>query len=66
MQTATIGFIREDGDLAVIATLNNNDGHIGAANFIALVERLRQSLQAALDEPLQVFERQDAPDYVEI
>lgn len=66
MHTATIGFTRDDGDLAIIATLNNNDGHMDTLRFLTIVEQLRLSLQAAIDEPLQVLERQDAPDYTTI
>lgn len=29
MNTVTIGFFREDGDFAILATLNNNDEHQG-------------------------------------
>ena len=66
MNTASIGFTRKDGDFQILATLSNSEGLIGTPRFISIVETLRQSLQAAQDEPLEVLERQDAPDYVTI
>jgi hypothetical protein len=67
MNTASIGFIREDGDFAILVTMNNNDGQIGSTTFADLVERTRFQI-ANFMQPTQiiVIERQDAPDYVSI
>jgi hypothetical protein len=66
INTATIGFIRADGDLQVIATLNNNDQLVGHITFIELVESFRQTLQLYYNEHLVTYNRQDAPDYVDV
>ena len=66
MQTVSIGFFREDGDFQVLATLNNNDGLMGEARFLNMVESLRMTLDAATGETVQVLERQDVADYVTI
>lgn len=64
MKTATIGFIREDGDIQVLATLNNNDDTISPTHFKLLVESVRFSWERLSLENVQLFERQDTPDYV--
>ena len=64
MKTVSIGFTRDDGDFQIIATLNNNDELIDSVRFIATVSALRQTLQAASNEALQILERQDSPDYI--
>ena len=66
MKTVTIGYTREDGDFAVIATLNNNDGHMSDEDFDELRLALTISLAANTDLQLQMLERQDAPDYVNV
>jgi hypothetical protein len=64
MKTVTIGFMREDGDIQVLATMNNNDGIISPTHFKLIVEGIRFSWERLSLENVQVFERQDAPDYV--
>ena len=44
MTTYTIGYHRDDGDFAVLATLNNNDGHMGDPSFADLLERTRAQI----------------------
>jgi hypothetical protein len=55
MKCVSIGYFRDDGDFALLATLNNNDGDIQVFEFI--VEDLRRniSLSTGIDH---------APDYV--
>jgi hypothetical protein len=65
MKTVSIGYHREDGDFAVLATLNNNDEHMHDEDF----EQICKSLFRALDVSttglhIKAIERQDAPDYV--
>lgn len=62
----SIGFIRDDGDLQVLATLNNNDKLISGAAFSAIIANTRLALSGALHGVYVtiVFEREDAPDYV--
>jgi hypothetical protein len=66
LNTATIGFIRADGDLQVIATFNNNDQFVRQLTFTELIESFRQTLQLYHQEPLVIYNRQDAPDYVDL
>jgi len=68
MNTATIGYVREDGDLAVLVTLNNSDENMGAFGFQSLIDQTLFSLRNLHDagDSIKVFERQDAPDYVEL
>jgi hypothetical protein len=62
MKVCSIGFYREDGDFAILATLNNNDEFIPL--FDDLIFRVISRLQSDTDEPIIALERQDAPDYV--
>ena len=67
MTTYTIGYHRDDGDFAVLATLNNNDGHMGHSTFADLVERTRAQIASFMQPtPIVSIERQDAPDYITI
>ena len=64
MKTVTIGFIREDGDIQVLATLNNNDDTTDEVHFRLFVAVVKSNWQRLSGENVEVFERQDAPDYV--
>lgn len=66
MKTVSIGYHREDGDFAVLATLNNNDGHIPDEKFGELVGEVASKLCRQLVCEMVVLERQDTPDYVEV
>jgi hypothetical protein len=66
MKTVSIGIMREDGDFAVLATLNNNDEHLSVDVFKTLVEGVRTYMEAMSKQTVIVLERQDTPDYVEI
>lgn len=66
MKTVSVGFYRDDGDFAVLATLNNNDGHMSDEKFEELVGEVASTLCRKLVCEIVVLERQDAPDYVEI
>ena len=66
MKTVSIGFYREDGDFAVLATLNNNDGHLDEDAFMALVGEVASTLCNKLVCQIDVLERQDTPDYVTV
>ena len=66
MQTVSIGFTREDGDFAVLATLNNNDEYLTPSAFAAMCEVVRSTFELLVETDIQVIERQDAPDYVSI
>lgn len=64
MNTVSIGYYRDDGDFALLATLNNNDGHIKHFDF--LVSDIRGMLSDCAGVECVSLERQDAPDYLEI
>lgn len=64
MKTVSIGYHREDGDFAVLATLNNLDGSTTAREFRAIVRNLRDALRQATGHAIVILERQDTPDYV--
>jgi hypothetical protein len=64
MNTVSIGFFREDGDFAILATMNNNDGYLTEDAFSAMVEVVRSALGMFAEVEMSVLERQDTPDYV--
>jgi len=64
MRTVTIGYARDDGDFAVLATLNNNDEGLSASQFDQLVIETRNFYNDRMMDCIQVLERQDAPDYI--
>ena len=67
MTTYTIGYHREDGDFAILVTLNNNDGHMGQGAFLGLVEEVRNQINSLMPyTPIVSIERQDAPDYIDL
>jgi hypothetical protein len=63
--SVTIGFWREDGDFAVLATLNNKDGHLTHKHFAELVISTANFYRDSVDD-LVLYEREDAPDYLDI
>ena len=65
MKTVSIGFMRDDGDLALVATLNNLDEHMSDEHFNVLVDGVKTyiALMTKRNDVL-VLEREDAPDYV--
>jgi hypothetical protein len=65
MKTVSIGFMRDDGDLALVATLNNLDEHMSEENFSVLVDGVKTyiGLMTKRNDVL-VLEREDAPDYI--
>ena len=66
MKTVSIGIVRGDGDLALLATLNNNDDHMDEAAFRALTSAVHAYLASITQQGVIVLEREDAPDYVEL
>ena len=66
MKTVSIGYHRDDGDFAILATLNNNDEHMSDEDFGELVGVVASKLCRQLVCEMLVLERQDSPDYVEV
>ena len=70
MTTYSIGFMRDDGDFQLVATLNNNDGlysdDVFAGIAVTLCDTLRKCTLSNDGREFVALERQDAPDYVEL
>jgi hypothetical protein len=68
MKTVSIGYFRDDGDFAILATLNNNDGLLSDQKFKQLIEAVENEFVELLyyTHGIVVLERQDTPDYVEV
>ena len=63
----TIGFLRDDYDFEVLATLNNGGGLLGNSTFKDLVERTTDHYQKLYqDNNIVAIPRQDAPDLVNL
>lgn len=63
MDVITIGFIRDDGDIEVLATLNNTGDYLDKNAFMLIAHQLKNSYSIN-DVTVELFERQDAPDIV--
>lgn len=66
MRSVSVGYYREDGDFAILATFNNKDKGLTNKEFQALVSSYALSLEIILEEDIKMLNREDAPDYVEI
>ena len=65
MKTVSIGFFKDNGDFALVSTLNNNEGRMSDQAFDVLVKQVSALLVPHLGMwHTSVIERQDAPDYV--
>ena len=63
----TIGFLRDDYDFEVLATLNNGGGLLGNSTFEDLVERTTDHYQKLYqDNNIVALPRQDTPDLVNL
>jgi hypothetical protein len=62
--TVSIGYYLENGDFAILSTLNNNDEHLSPSEFNEVCSLMRDYLKMNTDEIIVILERQDAPDYV--
>lgn len=65
-RTVSIGFMREDGDFAILATLNNEDKHLSHEDFNELVAYVASTLCRKLVCQIEVIEREDTPSYVNL
>lgn len=66
MNIISIGYYREDGDFALLATLNNADCHLSDSAFLELVVQTMDFFNNRAELKVVALERQDAPDYLEI
>lgn len=62
METVSIGYLRANGDFAVLATLNNNNGNI--KHFEFLIADIKSMISDCAGIQCFALKRQDAPDYV--
>ena len=59
--------MRDDGDLALVATLNNLDEHMSDGEFNDLINGVKAYIELmSKRNDVIVLEREDAPDYVTI
>jgi len=65
-RTVSIGFMREDGDFAILATLNNEDKHLSHEDFNELVGHVAVTLCCKLMRQIEVIEREDTPNHVNL
>jgi hypothetical protein len=66
MKYVTIGYQRQsDGDIAVLATLNNGDDFVDDATFEKTVLTLVTLFAESTGEDVRAWERQDTPDYLD-
>ena len=71
IQSVTIGYRREDGDIEVLATLNNTGEQLSQKKFEAVIKRvvhayLSEEVGDWENEPhVSVWAREDVPDLLE-
>lgn len=66
MKTVSIGHMTKMGDLAVIATLNNNHEVMTDQRFNELVQELAITIANYTGVQILTLERQDTPNFVDI
>lgn len=67
MNSVSIGYFRDDGAFAILATLNNKDESIDKNEFAVVIGLVSKIVaHFAPDFHIEVLEREDAPDCVEI
>ena len=65
MTCYSIGFYKEDGDFAILATLNNNNGHYSKSRINGIVKNMLKELEVD-GENIIALERQDCEDCITI
>lgn len=64
-KVVSIGFVREDGDFQVLATLNNQDDIVPADKFKGMIDRITKTFIDNGVDVVTLF-RQDTPDYLDL
>jgi hypothetical protein len=59
-----IGYYREDGDFAILSTVNNNDDHLSTEDYMALVQYITDTFSVALEWSIMAVDLDIVPDYV--
>lgn len=65
-ESITLGYFRDDGDLQVLATLNNNDQVINEITYLASIRMLMNTFKSATGENIVAISKQLAPDYLSL
>lgn len=63
-QPITIGYMRDDGDLQILATLNNVDEVIDKNVYLESAQLLVNTFKLSTGENIIALNRWDTPDYV--
>ena len=63
-QPITIGYIRDDGDLQILATLNNVDEVIAKDVYLETAQSLVNTFKLSTGEEIIAINRWDTPDYL--
>lgn len=63
-KTVAIGYYREDGDFAILSTVNNNDDHLSVEDFMALVQYITDTISVAVEWYIIAVDIDIVPDYV--
>ena len=66
MKSASICIRRDDGDLALVATFNNNDEHLSQDAFNKLLAVVAQHYIDVVDSDVLILDRQDSVDYISL
>ena len=64
LKSLAIGYYREDGDFAVLSTVNNNDDHLSTEDYMALVQYITDTLSVSLEWSIMAVDLDIVPDYV--
>jgi hypothetical protein len=65
-KSVSIGYYHgSDGDFAILATVNNKNGHLTDAQFNKLVVGLKETYNCIMMETIHVLDREDTPDYID-
>ena len=62
----SFGFTRADGDFELVATLNNSGKHMSDEVFTDFVNHVKLAFEYATNGHIEVLERQDALDIVQL
>ena len=66
MKSASICIHRDDGDLALVATINNNDEHLSQDAFNKLLAVVAQHYIDVVGSDVLILDRQDSVDYISL
>ncbi len=65
LRSISIGFLRDDGDFQLLATMNNKDELLSEGGFLNACQWLVKIFEKEINEDVVMIEREDAPDYID-